>query len=149
MTAAHSDFNYVTYIRTTPAKLWEALTSAAFMKQYWFGMAIETDWKPGSQWRLMRGDGTVDSGGEIIEVVPERTYVLTWRHEANPEFKSEGYSRCRVEMEPAGAAIKLTIAHSIERAASKLMGGVSFGWPLVASNLKSLLETGAVAVTSL
>jgi len=148
MADVHSDFNYVTYIRTTPAKLWEALTSADFMKQYWFGMAIETDWKPGSQWRLIRGDGAVDSGGEIIEVVPERRYVLTWRHEANPEFTKEGFSRCRVEMEPAGAAIKLTIAHSIDRAASKLMGGVSFGWPLVASNLKSLLETGAVAVTS-
>jgi len=148
MSQAHSDFHYVTYIRATPAKVWEALTTPEFMKRYWFGMAIESDWKTGSPWKLVRDGGTLDSAGEIVEFTPERRLVLTWRHEANPEFKEEGFSRCAMEIEPAGDAVKLTIAHSIDRAQSKLMGGVGFGWPLVASNLKSLLETGTVAVTS-
>ena len=63
----NSSFVYVTYIRTTPDKLWEALTTSEFMKQYWFGMDFETDWKVGSPWKLTFPDGRLADTGEIVE----------------------------------------------------------------------------------
>jgi len=72
--------------------------------------------------------------------------VMSWLNEWKPEFKAEGNSRCIYEIEPTGAAAKLTLTHSMERPDSKFIGAVSDGWPLVISNLKSLLETGDVAV---
>jgi uncharacterized protein YndB with AHSA1/START domain len=146
--AAGSTFVYVTYIRTTPEQLWAALTSPDFMKQYWFGMHQETDWKAGSPWRLVFPDGRVADGGEIVEIDPPRRLVLKWRNEFRPELRSEGYSRCTVELEPVGAAVKLTITHAIDRLESKLIEAVSGGWPRILSNLKSLLETGSIAVLS-
>ena len=70
---ARSTFVYVTYIRTTPQKLWSALTDdAEFMKKYWFGMRGESDWRPGSPWKLVAGDGKVWDAGEIVEADPPR-----------------------------------------------------------------------------
>jgi uncharacterized protein YndB with AHSA1/START domain len=146
--AAGTTFVYVTFIRTTPEQLWAALTSADFMKQYWFGMHHETDWKAGSPWRLVFPDGRVADTGEIVEIDPPRRLVLKWRNEFRPELKSEGYSRCAVELEPVAGAVKLTITHIMDRAESKLIEAVSGGWPRILSNLKSLLETGSIAVSS-
>jgi uncharacterized protein YndB with AHSA1/START domain len=140
-------FVYVTYIRTTADKLWSALTSPEFTRQYWFGMHHDTDWKPGSSWRLMFQDGRVADAGEIVEAEPGKRLVLTWRNEWNPELKSEGYSRCTIEIEPVAAAVKLTITHEIDREGSKLIKAVSGGWPRIVSNLKSLLETGALVLS--
>ncbi len=72
--------------------------------------------------------------------------VMSWPCEWNPEFKAEGNSRCVYDIEPEGASWKLTLTHSIERPDSKFIGGVPNGWPMVISNLKSLLETGDVAL---
>jgi uncharacterized protein YndB with AHSA1/START domain len=146
--AAGSTFVYVTYIRTTPEQLWAALTSPDFMKQYWFGMHHETDWKAGSPWRLVFPDGRVADAGEIVEIDPPSRLVLKWRNEFRPELKFEGYSRCVVELEPVAGAVKLTITHAVDRAESKLIEAVSGGWPRILSNLKSLLETGSIAVSS-
>lgn len=143
---AKSTFVYVTYIRTTPEKLWSALTDQAFMKQYWFGMHCESQWTAGSPWRMVRADGSVCDAGEIIESAPLRRLVIRWQHQDNPELKAEGDSRCEMEMEPSGAAVKLTITHSIGHEPSKLIGAVSGGWPMILSNLKSLLETGTIAL---
>ena len=137
-----STFMYVTYIRTTPEKLWSALTDPATMKQYWFGMHQDTDWKAGSPWRLVFPDGRVADTGEVVEVDPPRRYVLKWRNEFRPELKAEGHARCTVELEPAGDVVKLTITHAIDRPQSAFIGAVSNGWPRILSNLKSLLETG-------
>src|SRR5205823_5190867 len=141
-----STFVYVTYIRTTPEKLWTALTDAEFIKQYWFGMHCESDWKAGSPWKLVGDDGQVWDAGEISEADRPRRLVIRWRHMKQPELKAEGDSLCTMELEPAGAAVKLSITHSIEREASKFIAAVSGGWPKIMSNLKSLLETGSVAV---
>ena len=84
--------------------------------------------------------------GEILESVSLQRLVLSWRSEWKPEFKAEGHSRCVYEIAPTGAAAKLTLTHSIERPDSKFIGAVSKGWPMVISNLKSLLETGDVAL---
>ena len=136
-----SSFVYVTYIRTTPEQLWAALTTSEFMKKYWFGMNIETDWKAGSPWKLIFPDGRIADTGEIVELDRPRRIVLKWRNEFRPELTAEGYARCSVELEPQDGAVKLTISHTIERAQSKLIEAVSGGWPRILSNLKSLLET--------
>ena len=147
MADAKSSFVYVTYIRTTPDQLWAALTTSEFMKKYWFGMSIETDWKAGSSWKLIFPDGRIADTGEIVEFDRPRQIVLKWRNEFRPELTAEGYARCSIELEPQDGAVKLTISHTIERAGSKLIEAVSGGWPRILSNLKSLLETGDIVLS--
>jgi uncharacterized protein YndB with AHSA1/START domain len=141
-----STFVYVTYIRTTPEKLWKALTDPQFTRQYWFGMASTSDWKAGSPWKLVAGDGKVWDEGEVIEADPPRRLVLRWSNVMKPELKAEGPSICTMELEPTAGAVKLSITHSVEVENSKLVVAVSGGWPKVLSNLKSLLETGSIAL---
>ena len=141
---AKSSFVYVTFIRTTPEKLWDSLTGSEFIKQYWFGMNVETDWRVGSSWKLIFPDGRVADTGEILEFDPPRRLVLKWRNEFRPELAAEGYARCSMDLEAQGSAVKLTINHTIERADSKFIEAVSGGWPRILSNLKSLLETGEI-----
>jgi uncharacterized protein YndB with AHSA1/START domain len=149
-------FVYVTYIRTTPEKLWAALTDPRIVKKYWFGMTAESDFKPGSPWRLKFEEGRTADTGEILESVPPKRLVIKWRNEFKPELKTEGYSRCTMEVEMAdyypdfgGKAVKLTITHELEGDGTKFIEAVSSGWPKVLSNLKSLLETGDVAFKEL
>jgi uncharacterized protein YndB with AHSA1/START domain len=141
-----STFVYVTYIRTTPEKLWSALTDPEFMKQYWFGMHCESPWTAGSPWRLVSESGEVFDQGAILESEPPRRLVIRWHHQKRPELKAEGETRCTMELEPTAGAVKLSITHSIEREHSKVIEAVSGGWPKILSNLKSLLETGSIAL---
>jgi uncharacterized protein YndB with AHSA1/START domain len=117
-----------------------------FMQQYWFGMRCESEWQAGSAWKLVSGGGEVLDAGEIVQAEPPRRLVIRWQHQSRPELKAEGYSLCTIELEPSGAAVKLSITHSIEREPSKLIEAVSGGWPKIISNLKSLLETGSVVL---
>ncbi len=137
-------FVYVTYIASTPEKVWEALTSPEFTPQVWFGTHHETDWKVGSPWRLVFADGGVADAGEVLEADPPKRLVLKWRNEFRPEMKAEGYSRCSIEIETVDGAVKLSIVHEMEsdNAGTKFIGAVSGGWPRILSNVKSLLETG-------
>ena len=144
--AGRSTFVYVVFIRTTPDKLWSALTDSDFIKQYWFGMHCESDWKPGSPWRLVFADGRIADAGEIVEIDPPKRMVVKWRNEFRPEMKAEGYSRCTFELEPKDSAVKLTVTHVIDREDSKFIKAVSDGWPRILSNLKSLLETGDIVL---
>jgi uncharacterized protein YndB with AHSA1/START domain len=144
---ARSTFHYVTFIRTTPEKLWSALTEdAEFMKQYWFGVHCDSEWRPGSSWKMVHADGSVSDAGEIVEAERPKRLVIRWRHLRMPELAAEGESLCTMELEPIGSAVKLSIIHTIERDPSKLVAAVSGGWPKIISNLKSLLETGAVVL---
>lgn len=137
-----SKYLYVTYIRTTPQKLWEALTNPEFQKQYWFGMPQESEWKAGSSWKMLFSDGRVADAGEILESDPPRRLVIKWRNEFRPELKAEGYSRCVYDLEQEGDSMRLTVTHTIDVANAKLIEAVSGGWPKVLSSLKSFLETG-------
>jgi uncharacterized protein YndB with AHSA1/START domain len=143
---ARSTFVYVSYIRTSPEKLWSALTDAEFMKQYWFGVHGESQWTAGSPWKSVSPHGQVLDAGEIVEAEPPRRLVIRWQHQDKPELKAEGESLCTIELEPSGTAVKLCITHTIEREPSKLIEAVSGGWPKVISNLKSLLETGSTVL---
>jgi len=141
-----SEFVYTTYIKTTPEKLWKALTNTEFMKQYWFGMSCTSEWTPGSRWELHSSDGEIYDAGEVTESVPPTRLVIRWRHEKRPELKAEGYSLCVFDIETVGEAVKLTVTHGMEMSHSKTIEAVSGGWPKVLSNLKSLLETGQVVL---
>ena len=141
-----STFVYVSYIRTTPEKLWSALTDAEFMKQYWFGVHGESQWTAGSSWKSVSPKGQILDAGEIVEAERPRRLVIRWQHQDKPELKAEGESLCTIELEPSGTAVKLSITHTIEREPSKLIEAVSGGWPKVISNLKSLLETGSTVL---
>jgi uncharacterized protein YndB with AHSA1/START domain len=143
---ARSTFVYVSYIRTTPDRLWSALTDPEFMRQYWFGIHGESQWKPGSEWKIISPKGQVLDAGEIVEAEPPRRLVIRWQNQFKPELKVEGPSVCTMELEPSGTAVKLSITHTIERAPSKFIEAVSGGWPKVISNLKSLLETGSAVL---
>jgi len=142
----NSKFVYVTYIRTTREKLWSALTNAEFVRQYWFGMHCECAWKIGASWKMVFEDGRIADAGEIIEIDPPKRLVLKWRNEWKPEMKAEGYSRCTFDIESVTGAVKFTVTHTIDHDKSQFIEAVSVGWPQILSNLKSLLETGAVAL---
>lgn len=144
--AATSKFVYVTFIRTTPERLWSALTSPEVMRQYWFGMHQESEWKAGASWRLLFSDGRVADAGEIVEIDPPKRLVIKWRNEFKPEMKAEGPALCTYELEPMDGAVKLTVIHAIDRPDSKFITAVSGGWPRILSNLKSLLETGEIVL---
>jgi uncharacterized protein YndB with AHSA1/START domain len=142
-----STFVYVTYIRTTPERLWSALTDdTEFMKQYWFGSHCESQWTTGSSWKLMHPDGSIADSGEIAEAVAPRRLVIRWQNQNKPELNAEGASLCTMELEPIGPVVKLSITHTMERDSSKLIVAVAGGWPKVISNLKSLLETGSAVL---
>ena len=139
---AESQFVYVTYIRSTPEKLWRALTEPEFTRQFWVGTTQESEWKPGAAWRLVRPDGATTDSGEIVEIDRPRRLVLTWQNHMFPEANAEGFSRLTYELEAKGDEVKLTVTHEMDRKDSKLIGKVSNGWPHILSSLKTLLETG-------
>jgi uncharacterized protein YndB with AHSA1/START domain len=135
-------FVYVTYIRTTPEKLWKALIEPEFTRQCWFNTTQESEWKPGASWKILMPDGRVTDSGEVVEIEPYRRLVLKWRNEFKPELKAEGYSQLTYQLEKEGKSVKLTVIHQIAKEGSKLIDAVSQGWPHILSSLKSLLETG-------
>ena len=141
-----SSFVYVTFIRTTAEKLWSALTDGSQMQEYWFGMQFKTDWQTGAAWEMVFPDGRVADTGVIVECERPKRIRLKWRNEFRPELKAEGYALCTIEIEPYGDAVRLSIAHTMERAGSKFIEAVSGGWPKILSNLKSLLETGKIVL---
>lgn len=136
-------FVYVTYIRTSPEKLWDALTKPEFTRKYWFGSAIESSWEQGAAWQLKSThDGRLTDSGKVVEIDKPRRLVLSWRNEFVPEMTAEGYSRATFELEKQGDTVKLTVTHEMDKKGSKLINGVSQGWPIILASLKSLLETG-------
>lgn len=136
-------FVYVTYIETTPEKLWEALTSSDFTRQYWFGSEVRSDWKVGSPFTLVM-DGKATDTGEILEADRPRRLSYSFKHEMFEELRNEPTSRVTFTLEPFGSLVKLTVAHDRLVEGGKYLGAISTGWPAILSGLKSLLETGKV-----
>jgi uncharacterized protein YndB with AHSA1/START domain len=139
---AESRFVYVTYIRTTPEKLWRALLEPEFTRQFWCETWQDCEWRPGASWRLMTPDGHVADVGEVLEIEPPRRLVVSWRNKLFADMEAEGDSRMTYELEPQGESVKLSLIHEIARPDSKLIQSISNGWPAILSSLKSLLETG-------
>ena len=133
-------FVYVTYIATTPEKVWQALMDGELTRQFWKS-EITSDWKPGSVWQHIKDDGkgTIEHVGEVLECVPNSRLALTWVGPANAADKTK-YSTVAIDIEESGNKVRLTITHT--ELSVEVLRGISFGWPLVLSNLKTLLETG-------
>jgi uncharacterized protein YndB with AHSA1/START domain len=138
-----SDFVYTTYITSTPQKVWDAITTAEFTRQYW-GHAMVSDWKPGSKWDMVRADGGVQMTGEVLESRPPGRLVYNWASPENVGNKSE-YSRVTFSIQAIGGVVRLDVVHDQLKAGSEMALGISKGWPLVLSGLKSWLETGKAA----
>ena len=142
-------FVYVTYIATTPDRLWAALTNAEFTERYMFGRRVESTWQVGAPVRYIGREGTLSDSGEVLESNPPRRLVFTWRVEFDDALRREGYSKVTFELEPLGGEVKLTVIHDELREGSGVLKGISMGWPKAIASLKSLLETGRpLAVSS-
>jgi uncharacterized protein YndB with AHSA1/START domain/DNA-binding transcriptional ArsR family regulator len=132
------------YIKTTPERLWKALTDTEMRRKYTFGAVVTSDWTPGSRYEGT-GMGTPILEGENLEVDPPRRLVQSFRALWDEDVKSEGTSRVTYEIEPIGDSCRLTVTHDQlrEGANNQLYGG----WPMVLSGLKTLLETGEMLTT--
>jgi uncharacterized protein YndB with AHSA1/START domain len=134
------------YIKTTPERLWEAITDDEMRRKYWFGVGVISDWTPGSRVEALHpGAGIVIGEGENLEVEPPRRLVQSFRALWSEDVKREGTSRVIWEIEPVGDSCRVTVTHDElpEDANSELYGG----WPMILSGLKTLLETGETLTT--
>jgi uncharacterized protein YndB with AHSA1/START domain/DNA-binding transcriptional ArsR family regulator len=133
------------YIRTTPERLWEAITDPEIRSKYNFGGRVESDWTPGSHYRMSHKDILLGEG-ENLEVDPPRRLVQTMIALWGEDVKREGTSRITWEIEPIGDdSCRLTVTHDQlrEGANNQLYGG----WPMILSGLKTWLEIGELLTT--
>ncbi len=139
---AKTRFVYVTYIATTPEKLWNALIDPKVTTKYW-QHENASNWRPGAKWehRSTDEDREVHIVGKVIEVDPPRRLVVSW---ADPEDEAheDKHSRVTYEIEPHHDVVRLTVTHEDLEPGSEMLEGISDGWPKVLSSLKSLLEAG-------
>jgi uncharacterized protein YndB with AHSA1/START domain len=136
------EFGYVTYVATSPEKIWNALIDPKMTAQYWQHENI-SDWKPGSKWehRESNKERTLKLVGRVIESSPPRRLVMTWAFPADAAHE-EKHSRVTFEIEPLGNVVRLTVTHDRLEPDSEMLNGITEGWPKVLSSLKSLIETG-------
>jgi uncharacterized protein YndB with AHSA1/START domain/DNA-binding transcriptional ArsR family regulator len=133
------------YIKTTPERLWDAITDSEIRSKYQFGLKVNSDWTPGGRFELAPDGGDPLGEGENIEVDPPRKLVQTMHALWGEDVKAEGTSRITWEIEPVGDSCHLTVTHDQlrEGANEELYGG----WPMILSGLKTWLETGEVLTT--
>jgi uncharacterized protein YndB with AHSA1/START domain len=138
-------FVYVTYIATTPEKLWDALTNGDFTEQYFFGSRIESEWREGSSVTYSR-NGEVTDYGNVLIFEPHSRLSFTWTHKGD-DTPRESPTVVTFELQNMNETMKLTLKHEnmVESdfvEAENTFEGVNNGWPAVMSNLKTFLETG-------
>jgi uncharacterized protein YndB with AHSA1/START domain/DNA-binding transcriptional ArsR family regulator len=129
------------YIKTTPERLWQAITDSELRSRYTFGVGVESDWTPGSSYEAVHPQAQMRiSAGENLEVDPPRRLVQSFNALWSDEVKAAGTSRVTWEIEPVGDSCRLVVTHDQlpEGANPELYGG----WPMILSGLKTLLETG-------
>jgi len=142
MSKEKTSFVYVTYIRSTPEKVFEAITKPEIARRYW-GHENVSDWQPGSSWQHIRADEqrTLQLVGKVIEVSPPTRLVITWAN-ASQAADADAHSRVSFDIAPYDEMVRLTVTHDELEAGSGMAKGIQQGWPIVLSSLKSLLETG-------
>jgi uncharacterized protein YndB with AHSA1/START domain/DNA-binding transcriptional ArsR family regulator len=134
------------YIKTTPERLWEAITDAELRSRYTFGVGIESDWTPGSRYQAVHPHGpTPISEGENLEVDPPRRLVQSFTALWSDEVRNAGTSRVTWEIEPVGDSCRLTVTH--DELPEDVNDEIYGGWPMILSGLKTLLETGESLTT--
>lgn len=134
---------FVVYIKTTPGKLWQALTDGRMTSQYYFGTSVESDWNAGSAYRYLDDEGRSLVEGTVIESEPPRRLVTTFNPRWGDDAAGATESRVSYEIEQLGEICKLTVIHSELAAGNPLTDGIFDGWSQILSVLKTLLETGS------
>jgi uncharacterized protein YndB with AHSA1/START domain len=136
------EFVYVTYISSSPEKVWTALTDPQVTAQYWQHVNV-SDWKPGSKWEHRRGDrnGALQLVGKVVESVPPRRLVVTWAFPRDEAIEAK-HTRVAFEIEPFRGVVRLTVTHDRLEPDSEMLEGITKGWPMVLSSLKTMLEMG-------
>lgn len=142
MTRETTSFMYVTFIAAPPEKVFEAITNPEIARRYWAHENV-SDWKPGSKWEHVRAnaDRTVELAGKVIEYQPPSRLVISWAN-ASELADPAKHSRVTFDIVPYEGMVKLTVTHDDLEVGSRMMTGITRGWPIVLSSLKSLLETG-------
>ena len=134
---------YAIYLGSTPEKIWQALTTAEFSRQYFSGFAIEAELRSGGAFVARAPDGSIHISGEVIECDPPRKLTVTWNVNWPALVEKLGPTLVSYQIEPAGEAVKLTLTQSHDRPIEDdILSGGRDGWPAILSSLKSLLETG-------
>jgi uncharacterized protein YndB with AHSA1/START domain/DNA-binding transcriptional ArsR family regulator len=132
------------YIKTTPERLWQAITDTEMRRKYNFGAVVTSDWTPGSRYQGVGGETPIFEG-ENLEVDPPRRLVQSFRALWGEDVKREGSSRVTWEIEPVGDSCLLKVTHDqLQEGANNQLYG---GWPMVLSGIKTLLETGEILTT--
>jgi uncharacterized protein YndB with AHSA1/START domain len=136
-------FVYVTYIASTPEKVFDALINPEIVKEYWWRHNNASDWKVGSRWEHQQCDNPqqVEIVGKVLEFKPPHRMVITWSKPAD-EGKPEKTSRVTFDIASHEGSVRLIVTHDDLEPESKMLHDISQGWPMVLSALKSLLETG-------
>jgi uncharacterized protein YndB with AHSA1/START domain len=138
---------YTIYIASTPEKVWQALTTAEFSRQYFSGLAVELEQKVGGAFVVRLPDGSVHISGEVIECDSPRKLTITWNVNWPELVEKLGVTLVTYEIEPAGDAVRLTLTQAHDRPIDEdILSGGRAGWPAILSSLKSLLETGSALV---
>lgn len=142
MTTAKTSFVYVTYIVSTPQKVFDAIIRPEVTRRYW-GHENVSDWKVGSRWDHVRANETrgVQLTGKVIEIKPPSRLVISWADPAEAN-DPEATSRVTFDIEEYDAMVRLTVTHDELQPGSGMANGIAKGWPIVLSSLKSMLETG-------
>ena len=142
MNSDKTRFVYVTYIRSTPQKVFDAITQPESARRYW-GHENISDWKPGSAWKHVRADEgrAVQIVGKVIESSPPKRLVISWASPSQAEDPAQ-VSRVDFDLVPYEGMVRLTVTHDQLQAGGAMVTGISKGWPIVLSSLKSFLETG-------
>jgi uncharacterized protein YndB with AHSA1/START domain len=137
------DVVYNIFIRTTPQKVWDALTQSAFTTQFFFGRTVESDWKKGSPWKLLFPDGRIDVEGEVLESDPPKLLRVTWRVDWVDEPDPPGPAIITYEIQQHDDLVQLTMTqHTDSAIPRKYIKAGQQGWGAILSSLKSMLETG-------
>ena len=142
-----SQFVYVTYISSTVEKVWNALMDPEMTRKYWAPLNV-SDWTVGSPWKHEDSStGETHLVGKVVEATPPRRLVITWASPADAQ-NQEKHTRVTFEIESSGKATRLKVIHDELEPGSEMERGITRGWPVVLSNLKTLLETGQAMETS-
>ncbi len=143
-TTSKPSFVYVTYIASTPEKVWAALTEGRFSREYWAGRFVESDWQPGSPVTFRKLDGNPDHvRATLLAVTPPSHLEMTWTYDLDSSKERPPASKVTYDVQQAGPGnVKLTVIHEEHEPGSEVDEGVRNGWPAILSSLKSYLETG-------